>query len=121
MAGMGRILRRLTTGRLFDVTRTSGRAAGQIAAVLLWALTMSQVFVVVHAYTHPPAQTSATCGICLLGASVAYVPDAPSEPLGPRALCVLLATPTYAPYVRPVHQTRHSRAPPLLHSTSAAA
>jgi hypothetical protein len=121
MTGMGRILRRLTTGRLLGVTRTSGRAAGQIAAVLLWALTMSQVLVVVHSYTHPPAQTSAACGICLLGARVAHVPDAPAEPLGPRALCVPLATPVYAPYVRPVHRTRNSRAPPLLHSTSAAA
>ena len=121
MAGMGRILRRLTTGRLFDVTRTSGRAAGQIAAVLLWALTMSQVLVVVHAYTHPPAQTSAPCGICLLGARVAQVPDAPSEPLEPRALCVPVAAPVYAPYVRPVHRTRHSRAPPLLSSRFAAA
>ena len=121
MAGMGRILRRLKTGRLFDVKRTSGRSAVQIAAVLLWTLTMSQVFVVVHAYTHPPAQTSATCGICLLGASVAYVPDAPSEPLGPRALCVPLATLTHAPYVPPFQHRPSSRAPPLLRSTSAAA
>jgi hypothetical protein len=120
MAGIGRILRRLATGRLFDVTRTSGRAAGQIAAVLLWALTMSQVLVVVHAYTHPPAQTSATCGICLLGARLAHVPDAPSEPLEPRTLCVRLATLTYAPYVRPVHRKPSSRAPPLFRSTSAA-
>jgi len=121
MAASEKITRRLTTAHGDATGRTSGRAAWQIAAVLLWALTTSQVLVVLHGYTHLPTQTGAACGICLLGARVAQVPDAPSEPSEPRALCVSLATFTYAPYVRPVHRKPSSRAPPLLLSTSAAA
>jgi len=121
MAGTGAIRRRLTKGRLLDVAHPSRRAAGQIAAVLLWALTTSQVLVIVHGYTHPPVQTNAVCGICLLGAQVAQVSESPSEPLGPRALCVPLATFVCAPTVRPVHRAPSSRAPPLLRATSAAA
>jgi hypothetical protein len=121
MADEDRILRRSTTGRRFGAAHPSGRAAGMIAAVLLWAFTVSQVLVVVHSYTHPPAQASAVCGICLLGARVAQVPDALSEPVGARTLCVPLAALACTPTARFVQRAPSSRAPPLLRATSAAA
>ena len=121
MAGMVRAMHRLTTGRPDGVAHPSGRAAGQIVAVLLWALTMSQALVVVHGYTHPTTQATARCGVCLIGARVAHVPDPPPEPLEARALCVQLAAVARAPYVLPVQRTNGARAPPLLPSTSAVA
>lgn len=121
MARRGTNRRGLTAGHLFGVSPSSRRAVGQIAAILLWALTTSQVLVVVHSYTHPPVQTNAVCSICLLGAQVAQVPDAPPEPVGARTVCVPLATFTCAPYVRLVHRTPSSRAPPLLPAAPAAA
>jgi hypothetical protein len=88
--------------------------------VVLLALAMGQALVVLHGPAHSPSQAVADCGVCLLAAQPARVPDVLLDVLAQHAISIELGVTACAPYVRPIHGTRIARAPPLSKPTSEA-